>query len=152
MQHTSAVVVFLWVPSHYKHEWLISSDHRLQVMVQIHLCIDHPGIPHHHRTVKASMQSENYSLSCYSTSEIQCCFLIVLFVWKSGCLLFIFLLFPMCMYSFLFILQLYELVFIVLGYFLYSLDEKWRHVCRNLRVLRPFVAYVFHMFFLCSFY
>lgn len=83
--------------------------------------INRPDIPHHESTVKALMQSKYYSLSCYSTSVMKWCFVILSFcLCESHDVYFLYYFTPSYMYSFLFIFQLcYELVVAAaLGYFM----------------------------------
>lgn len=93
------------------------------------------------------MQSKYYSLSCYSTSVMKCFlfFLIVLFVWKSWCLLFILLL-----------TSVHVFIFVHLSALLWtcSSSSSWKlekNVSRNLGVLRTFVAFCFSLFYVFFF-
>lgn len=130
---------------HQQSSWKI--NHRLQAMA--------PSLYRSPSYSPSSEDCESLSLKtipCPVTALVKkniVCSLIVLFVWKSGCLLFIFLFFPLYMYSFLFILQLHELVFIALGYFLYSLDEKMTKCLQKFASFKNFCCICFS---LCSFY
>lgn len=78
--------------------------------------------------MKASRQSENYSLSCYSTSEIKCNVLFsCCFVCVKVRMFTFYIPFHLCIcivLLFIFSFYCFELVLAVLGHFLYSWDEN----------------------------